>query len=98
MYGSIRPVAVSPPPPRLFPGQVQPFEPGVGNCLKWSRPGGRRGGANKKYLLISSVCEVRVISRAVYMTRWLRTSRLLIFKEKRRNLSESGWRGITYQN
>ena len=31
-------------------------------------------------------------------TRWLRTSRLRIFKGKRRNWSESGWRGITYQN
>ena len=29
---------------------------------------------------------------------WLRTSRLRISKGKRRNLLESGWRGITYQN
>ena len=30
--------------------------------------------------------------------RWLGTSRLHILKGKRRNFSESGWRGITYQN
>ena len=32
------------------------------------------------------------------LTQWLRTSGLHIFKENCRNLSESSWRGITFQN
>ena len=79
------------PTPGQPPGQVQPFEPGGGG----SCPGGRGLGQIKNYLLFDFA---QYVSFLVLFTQWLRTSRLRIFKEKRRNFSESGWRGITYQN
>ena len=79
------------PTPGQRPGQVQPFRPGGGG----SCPGGRGLGQIKNYLLFDFA---QYVSFLVLFTRWLRTSRLRIFKEKRRNFSESGWRGITYQN
>ena len=63
----------------------------VGNCPV----PGVGGVANKKYLLSGFAKYVLFLAR---FTRWLRTSRLRLFKEKRSNLSERGWRGITYQN
>ena len=82
------------PSPLGNPG-TSPSGPGVGNCLKQSCPGGKGGGANKKYLVFDFVKYQLFL---VWFTRWLRTSRLHIFKEKYRNLSESGWRRIIYQN
>ena len=70
-------------PPGQPSGQVQPFGP-------WVR------GWGKLKISFLWFCEVRVISRAVYtMAADLKTT---YFKEKGRNLSESGWIGITYQN
>ena len=69
---------------------------GVGNCLKQSCPGGMVGGANKKKYLLFDFAKHQLF--LAWFTQWLRTSRLHIFKEKCRNLSESGWGGIIYQN
>ena len=77
------------PPLQQPPGQVHTFRPGQ------SCPGDRGVGEIKKYLLFDFVQYVLFLARFI---RWLRTSRLHIFKEKSRNLLESGWRGITFQN
>ena len=69
---------------------------GVGNCLKQSCPGGKVGGANKKKYLLFDFAKYQLF--LAWFTQWLRTSTLHIFKEKCRNLSESGWGGIIYQN
>ena len=83
LHGSILLVTIQPP------GQVHTFRPGQ------SCPGGRAVGEIKKYLLFDFAKYVLFLIR---FTQWLRTSRLHIFKEKSRNLSEGGWRGITFQN
>ena len=62
----------------------------------WSGPVAGVGGGANKYLFSGHFAKyVLFLAR---FTRWPRTSRLRIFKGTRRNLSESGWRGITYQN
>ena len=84
-------VYLLPPHPRATPGTSPALRArGWGSC-----PGGRGLGQIKNYLLFDFA---QYVSFLVLFTRWLRTSRLRIFKEKRRNFSESGWRGITYQN
>ena len=53
-----------PSPPRQPRGQVQPFDTGVGNCLKPSCPGGG-GGAGQienNFLLFPRSCAVRHFS------------------------------------
>ena len=73
----------------LVVGQVQLFRP-------WrSCPGGRGVGEIKKYLLFHFAKYILFLARFTWR---LQTSRLHIFKEKSRNLSQSGWRGITFQN
>ena len=72
-----------PSPPGNPRDKSSPSGPGVGGggC-----PGGRGLGQIK--------CEVR----ACHFSRGLHDSyTMAIFKEKRRNFLESGWRGITYQ-
>ena len=49
MHGSILPVTIPPGQPR---GQVQPFGPGVGNCLRPSCPGGRGAGQIENNFLL----------------------------------------------
>ena len=79
-----------PSPPGNPRNKFGPSGTRVGNCLKWSCP--RVGGlANQKYL-------AKYISFFALFVRWLQTSGLRMFKGKHRNLSESGWRGITYQH
>ena len=66
---------------------------GMGNCWKRSCPGVRGWGKSKLTALDFAKNE----SFLARFTRYLRTSRLLIFKGKHRNLSEShDWRGITH--
>ena len=48
------------PPPGQPRGQVQPFGPGGGNCLKPSCPGGR--GRGKSKITSCCSCEVRHLS------------------------------------
>ena len=57
MHGSILCVTIPPGQPW---GQVQPFGPGVGNCLKRSCPGGR--GRGKSKITSCCSCEVRHFS------------------------------------
>ena len=65
---------------------------GMGNCQKRSCPGVRWWSKSKLTALDFAKNE----SFLARFTLCLRTSRLLIFKGKHRNLSEShGWRGIT---
>ena len=77
------------------PGQrnFSPSAPGMGNCLKRSCPGGRGVGQikNNFSLILRGTC---YFSRALHKGAELKTK--YTFKGKRRNLSESGWRGITY--
>ena len=64
---------------------------GLGWGIVWSSPVlGVGGGWNKK---ISSLWFCEVLLFLAWLTQWLQTSGLHIFKEKWRNLSESGWRG-----
>ena len=85
------PSSPPPPSPSNSGDKSSLSDPGMGNCLRWSCPGGRGGGENEKCLLFDK-------SFLAQFTRWLRISALSICKEKRRNFSESGWRGKTYQN
>lgn len=89
MHGSILLVTIPPPPPlyRQPLGNVQPFRPSGG--IVWSSPVQGAG------VLFDFVKQVLFLTR---FKRWLRTSRLHIFKQKCTNLSESDWRGVTYQN
>ena len=80
-----------PSPPGQPPGQVQPFWPGGGG----GGPVPGVGGWGKSKISSLWFCEVR----ACHFSRGLHDSyTMAIFKEKRRNFLESGWRGITYQN
>ena len=79
-----------PSPPGNPRNKFSPSGTGVGNCLKRSCPRAG-GGANEKYV-------AKCVSFFALFVRWLQTSRLRMFKGKRRNLSERGWRGITYQH
>ena len=67
--------------------------------IVWSSPvlGGRGVGQIKKNLLFDFAKYQLFLA---WFTRWLWTSRLHIFKKNAgpNNLSESGWRGIIYQN
>ena len=82
MHGSILLVTIPPPPnSQQPPGQVHTFRPGQ------SCPGGSGVGEITKYLLFDFAKYVLFLA---WFTRWLGTSRLHIFKEKRRNLLESG--------
>ena len=72
-----------------------PSGPGVGNCLKRSCPGAR-GEANQEYLLFDFAKYVSFLALSIHDG--CGPQHYVIFMEKRRNLSESGWRGITYQN
>ena len=68
---------------------------GMGNCQKRSCPWVRWWSKSKLTALDFAKNE----SFLARFTLCLRTSRLLIFKGKHRNLSEShDWRGITHQN
>ena len=59
-------VQFDPPPPPSNSGDKSSLsDPGMGNCLGWSCPGGR-GGVGKMKNVFSLICEVQVISRAVY--------------------------------
>ena len=73
-----------------------PSGPEVGNCLKRSCPGARGVGVkqikNISSLILRSTCH---FSRGIHDG--CGPQHYVIFMEKRRNLSESGWRGITYQ-
>ena len=53
-----------PPPPSNSGDKSSLSDPGMGNCLRWSCPGGR--GVGKMKNVFSLICEVQVISRAVY--------------------------------
>ena len=79
--------------PRATPG-TSPAIHARGWGSVWSGPvAGVEGGANK-YLLSGFAKYVLFLARFTRL--W--TSRLRIFKGKRKNLSENGWRGSTYQN
>ena len=69
MHGSILPVTT---PPGQPPGQVQPFGPGVGNCLKRFCPGGRGRGKPKTTSRFS--CEARHQLITSHLTQWRRTA------------------------
>ena len=90
MHGSIWPVTIPPPlwqPPR----KVQPFGPGVGNCLKQSCPRGMRVGQikNNFSLMLHITC---YFSHGLYKAVQLKTT---YFKGK---MPKSGWRGINNQD
>ena len=92
MHGSILLITIllNPSPPPATPRTSPHLQARA--VLSWGQGG---GGEIKKYLLFDFVKYVLFLIR---FTQWLRTSRLPIFKEKSRNLSESGWRGVTFQN
>ena len=52
-----------------------------------------RGGELFEAVLSHGTCHFFAL-----LVRWLQTAGLRMFKGKHRNLSESGWRGITYQH
>ena len=54
-------------------GQVQPFVLGVGNCLRWSYPGGRERGESKNHVLLGTNCFWMVC-----LIKFLRTSIKLV--------------------
>ena len=79
-----------PSPPGNPRDKSSPSGPGVGGG-----PVPGVGGWGKSKISSLWFCEVR----ACHFSRGLHDSyTMAIFKEKRRNFLESGWRGITYQN
>ena len=55
MHGSVLPVTIPPPPPRIPRDKSSPSGPGVGNCLKRFCPGGEGAGQVGNNLILS--CE-----------------------------------------
>ena len=93
MHGSIW-LLPFPPPPGKPRDKSSPSAPGVRYCLKQFFPGDIKRVRKIKNifsLILRSTCH---FSRG--LDKWLRTSRLRIFKGKPRNLSEIDWRRITY--
>ena len=78
-----------------------PLVPGVRNCLKQFFPGDikrvRQINENIFSLILRRTCKYVSFLGRFNLHKWLRTSRLRILKGKRRNLSEIGWRRLTYQ-
>ena len=81
--------------PRATPGTSSALR-ARGWGIVWSGPVPGVGEWGKSKILPFDF--VKYVSFLARFTRWLPTSRLRTLKEKRRDLSESGWRGITYQN
>ena len=87
MHGSIWPVTVPPGTSPAFRAR--------GWGIVWSGPvSGVGGGANRSKITPLWFCDY--VSFLAWFAWWLRTSTQdYVFKGKRRNLSKSGWRGIT---
>ena len=75
------------PPPRQPPGQLQPFGLEGGELFEAVLSRGK-GVGHKKYLVLFDF--TKNMSFLGWFARWLRTSRLRIFKDKLGYLSESG--------